>query len=100
MSRVWYWNVDTSDYETDPESPRYGDWVRTHFYAVAGQPRMPGDPTSLPHVKCVEQYEAEGPPSKTFAMGEVPYASQADLVTAYNESVVLERLHLNAEPNE
>lgn len=94
MSRVWFWTENYAEYDSDPESPNYGNQLRVHFYALAGQPRFPGDPTDLTNVECTEENGAQN----AFRLNGVQYASQAALVAAYNETV-LERLHLNAEPN-
>ena len=94
--RQWIWTEDNAEYNEDPESPQYGNFLRMNYFALAGQPRLLGDPTDLVHVRMVEEVSG----ARTFAMNGFPYADQAAIVLAYNESTGLERLHLNALPNE
>lgn len=95
MARVWIWTENFADY--DPET---GAFIRLHLHVFAGQPRFPGDPTLLTELQQTE--EPGQPPTFAMRVGEstlVPYASQAALIAAYNETVI-ERLQLEPEPNE
>lgn len=90
MARVWNWRENICEF--DPET---GAFISMLLNVFAGAPRFPGDPTNLPHLK---QFCAEDGSPLTFLMNDIPYATEADLITAYNETVI-ERLQLEPTPS-